>query len=604
MNHVLTQPKLKIDSPFDHLSDIKHISLQELYNIFQDLPIEIAMYDLNGKYKFVNKLYIQDDDIRKKIIGKDDEYLFDLLGISLDSAIKRREAFQRVLLEKRMIKFTEKLLLPEKNRTLYYKRTLRPLFSNTKNQELSYIFLFGNNLNAAILGQKELRYLAYHDKLTSLKNRAAFYEQLEQIKMEYERDNNDKITAILFCDLDNFKFVNDSLGHSIGDELLKEVASRLKLCLRKSDHVYRFGGDEFTVIIKNVTHDYDAGRIAEKFTSYISKPYIIKDHKISYLTTSVGIVLFPKDGDDVETLIRHADTAMYSAKRRGKNNFQFFSESMTEYSIKRLKIEKNLTNLVTKNEYNDQFNILYQPIVEKNAKGDYKIIGSEALLRWRNPELGSVKPDSFIPVAEETNLISEIGEWIFYKTCTEYNTLLKKISDPLYLSVNFSAKQLRSARVINKLEKILKSTDFDPGNLQLELTETSYLDDHNEIIENINELERLGIKIALDDFGVGFASLSYLHKVPASTIKIDKSFIKYLSTSPKHKELVKSIILLGKNLNKDVVAEGVEQVEDLYLLDAHKCSKFQGFLFSAPVDLEKFAELLNRESLLTTLISI
>jgi diguanylate cyclase (GGDEF)-like protein len=306
MNHVLTQPKLKFRAPYDHLSDIKNIDLQELYNIFQDLPIEIAMYDLNGRYKFVNKLYVQNDDIRRKIIGKDDEYLFNLLGISLDSAIKRREAFQRVLQEKRMIKFTEKLLLPEKNRTLYYKRTLRPLFSDPRNQELSYIFLFGNNLNAAILGQKELRYLAYHDKLTSLKNRAAFYEQLEQIKVEYERDNNDKITAVLFCDLDNFKFVNDSLGHGIGDELLKEVASRLKLCLRKSDYVYRFGGDEFTVIIKNVNHDYDAGRIAEKFTSYISKPYIINDHKISYLTTSVGIVLFPKDGNDVETLIRHA----------------------------------------------------------------------------------------------------------------------------------------------------------------------------------------------------------------------------------------------------------------------------------------------------------
>jgi EAL domain-containing protein (putative c-di-GMP-specific phosphodiesterase class I) len=199
--------------------------------------------------------------------------------------------------------------------------------------------------------------------------------------------------------------------------------------------------------------------------------------------------------------------------------------------------------------------------------------------------------------------MSEIGEWIFIKTFTEYSTLLKKISDPLYLSVNFSAKQLRSSRVIKKLERILKSADFNPENLQLELTETSYLDDHNEVVENINELERLGIKIALDDFGVGFASLSYLHKVPASTIKIDKSFIKYLSTSPRHSELVRSIILLGKNLNKDVVAEGVEQVEDLYLLDSHKCSKFQGFLFSEPVDLEKFAELLKRETLLTTLIS-
>ena len=603
MNFVLTQPKHKIDTFQTDFTEVSHIDIQELYEIFQDLPIEIAMYDQHGKYKFVNKLYVQDDDIREEIIGKDDDYFFNLLGISPDSAIKRKEAFRRVMDEKRIIRFTEKLLIPSKNRTLYYKRIFRPLFSSKKSQEISYLLLFGNNLNAAILGQKELRYLAYHDKLTGLKNRAAFYEQLEQIRMENERDHNTKFTAVLFCDLDNFKFVNDSLGHSIGDELLKEVASRLKLCVRKSDYVYRFGGDEFTVIIKNINHEYNAGRVAEKFINYISKPYIVKNHKITYLTTSVGIVLYPKDGIDVETLIKHADTAMYSAKKRGKNNYQFFSDSMTEYAINRLKIEKNLTNLVTKNEYEDQFKILYQPIVEKNDRGEYKIIGSEALLRWENPELGAVKPDSFIPIAEETNLISDIGEWIFHKTCNEYNRLKSRIKNPLYLSINFSAKQLRSSSVIKRLERILRSNNFDPYHLQLELTETSYLDEHMEIRDNINQLEKLGIKLAIDDFGVGFASLSYLHKVPASTIKIDKSFIKYLSTSPKHKELVKSIILLGKNLNKDVIAEGVEQVEDLYLLNSHKCSKYQGYLFSEPVDLGKLEQLLKKETLLTTLIS-
>jgi diguanylate cyclase (GGDEF)-like protein len=596
-----SRPKFRIGHT--DFGEIKYIDLNELHDIFDDLPIELAMYDLQGRYKFVNKLYLQDEGIRNKIIGKDDEYFFNLVGISPECLFKRNEYFEKALIEKKMVKFTEKLYIPENNRTLYYKRSFRPIFSNKEANEISYVFLFGTNLNAAILGQKELRYLAYHDKLTGLKNRVAFYEQLEQIKLDYDRDKEQKIIAILFCDLDNFKLVNDSLGHTIGDGLLKEVASRLKLCVRKSDHVFRFGGDEFTIIIKNINQEYDAGRVAEKFTKYISKPYLINDHRITYLTTSVGIVLFPKDGNDIETLIKHADTAMYSAKKRGKNNFQFFSKAMTEYSIKRLKIEKSLADLVSRNEYEDQFNILYQPIVEKKPSGDYKIIGSEALLRWNSPELGLVQPQSFIPIAEETNLISDIGEWIFHKTCHQYGTLLKKIDNPLYLSINFSAKQLRSVSVINKLERIIQSTKFDPKNLQLELTETSYLDDHKEVIENIKQLERMGIKLALDDFGVGFASLSYLHKVPAATIKIDKSFIKYLSTSPRHKELVRSIILLGKNLNKDVVAEGVEQLEDLYLLDFHKCFKYQGFLFSEPIELDELERLLKKESLLTTLIS-
>jgi EAL domain-containing protein (putative c-di-GMP-specific phosphodiesterase class I) len=267
-----------------------------------------------------------------------------------------------------------------------------------------------------------------------------------------------------------------------------------------------------------------------------------------------------------------------------------------------LKIEKNLTNLVAKNEYDDQFNILYQPIVEKNPAGEYKIIGAEALLRWKSPELGFVKPETFIPVAEETNLISDIGEWIFYKTCNEYSDLMKRTAHSLFLSVNFSAKQLRSADVVKRLERILKATNFKAQSLQLELTETSYIDDHHEVLVNLQELEKLGVKLALDDFGVGFASLSYLHKVPASTIKIDKSFIRFLSTSSRHKELVKSIIMLGQNLNKEIVAEGVEQVEDLYLLDSQKCIKYQGFLFSEPITLAEFETLLKKENLLSTVI--
>ncbi|HEM49480.1 MAG TPA: bifunctional diguanylate cyclase/phosphodiesterase [Caldithrix sp.] len=577
------------------------INSEEVREFFHDLPIEIAMYDIEGKYQFVNKCYASDEIIRKNLIGKDDGYLFNILGIEPDAAKNRRMYLNRSIKEKKMVSFTEKLYIPQQKRTLYYKRYFRPFYNNSKTRKITHVMLIGNNLNAAVLGQKELKYLAYHDRLTGLKNRTAFQDQLEQIQNEWERYEDQRQLAILFCDLDNFQFVNEELGHDVGDLLLKEVSDRLNQCVRKSDYVYRIDGDEFAVIVQNVDDEYGAGKIVEKINSYLSKPYQFNGNRIDSITTSMGIVLFPKDGKDIRSLVQNAETALYSAKRIGKNAFQFFSNARTEYSVKILKIEKKLNEMIKKNSFGNQLRLLYQPLVVKNLN-DYRIFGSEVLVRWNNPELGEVRPETFIPVAEKTNLISDIGEWIFFRACEDYAKLLKKIKKPLLLSVNFSAKQLRSRDFIHKIEDILRLTDFDPKNLQLELTETSYLDDQPEVINNINELEKMGIKMALDDFGVGYASLSYLHKVPAATIKIDRSFIKYIGSSPRHRELVNSIILLGKNLNKEVVAEGVERVEDLYLLNEHKCYKYQGFLFSEAVTLEDMEKLMQKESLLSTII--
>ncbi|MEJ2054187.1 MAG: EAL domain-containing protein, partial [Calditrichaceae bacterium] len=507
------------------------MNFDEVRDLFHELPVEIAMYDKDGRYEFVNKLYAGDENVRKNLIGKTDAYYFDMLGIEAEAAEGRRPHFERSINEKKTVGFTEKLFIPSQNRTLYYKRYFRPLYKNNETKEITHVLLIGNNLNAAILGQKELRYLAYHDRLTGLKNRTAFQDQVEQIQNESERYENQRQMAILFCDLDNFQFVNEELGHDTGDLLLKDVAKRLNQCVRKSDFIYRIDGDEFAVIVQNIKDEYDAGKIVEKINEFLSRPYIF--------------------------------------------------------------------NMIKKDTFSDQLSLLYQPLVVKNSN-EYKIFGSEALVRWKSPELGDVRPELFIPVAEKTNLISNIGEWIFTQACTDYAQLLKKVKLPLVLSVNFSAKQLRSAGMVNKIEKILSDTNFDPKHLQLELTETSYLDDQPEVLQNIKALEHLGIKLALDDFGVGYASLSYLHKVPADTIKIDRSFIKYIGTSPRHRELVNSIILLGRNLNKEVVAEGVERVEDLYLLNEHKCYKYQCFLFSDAITLLALEKLLKRESLLST----
>jgi diguanylate cyclase (GGDEF)-like protein len=569
--------------------------ISDEFRYLHDIPMEIAIYDINGKYKYVNKRYVRNYEDMQTLIGKDDSYYFDKIGISKNCISKRNENFQRTLKEKKTINFTEKLYYPAKERTFYYSRYFQPIFS--KDNEITSICLFGNDLTGVIIGQKELKYLAYHDRLTGLRNREGFYEHLDQIIIESERETNLHITAILLIDIDNFKLVNDSFGHDIGDIVLREISSRLNICLRKSDYCFRVGGDEFFVIIKNIKHEWEIAKVAEKIIRYLSTPYIFGKYNIKFLTCSMGIVLFPKDGINREKLIKNADIAMYNAKKRGKNNYQFYSTVMTASSVKRMKIEKNLNDLVNRNDYENQLEIVYQPIVENKKNGDFKVIGSEALLRWKNPELGNINPDTFIPIAEERNLISEIGDWILYKTLRDFKLLINKYNPELYISINFSAIQLKSKSMIKRLVKILKTVNFNPERLQLELTETSYLDDHEEIITNIKELENLGIKLALDDFGVGFASLSYLQKIPATTIKIDKSFIHSLSYDLQKIELVKSIIMLGKNLNKDVIAEGVEHLEDLYLLKSQNCYKYQGHLFSEALSLKKFKKYLQKNNL-------
>ena len=581
-----------------------YINLKEVYHLFHDLPLEIAMYDIEGCYKFVNKLYEPDDDIRRQMIGKSDDFYFALKGIDSDSLNKRKEYFNQALEEKRTVKFTEKLQVEEGQKKLYYERAFRPIFSNGARENMGHIFLFGSDLSALVMGQQEVEYLAYHDKLTGLKNRTAFRDLLKTVETKIKEDENAEKSAILFLDLNKFKLVNDSLGHAAGDFIIQEVASRLKICVDDSDQVFRIGGDDFAIVLQNIQHEYDAGRIAEKITKYLAKPFLVDNHKINYLTASIGIVLFPRDGDNEAAIMSNAESALFSAKQSGKNTYRFFSRSMNKYSEKRLKIEKNLTELVNKKEFDNEFKLLYQPIVQKIKAGEYKIIGSEALLRWYNPELGHVGPARFIPIAEETNLINEIGDWVLDRACRDFGELVvEESTSELYLSINFSAKQLRDIDSIRRLDRILFTTGFNPKQLQLELTETSYLDDMADISHNLRELENMGVRLALDDFGVGFASLSYLHKLPASMIKIDRSFIQHISTSPRHKELVKSIIMLGENLNKEVVAEGVEQVEDLYLLDSHGCYKYQGFLFSEPIELDQLRVLLKKETLLTTLIA-
>jgi len=589
---------LKKASWFNLIKFTKGIS-REQQEFYRNLPTEFAVFDLDGNYKFVNSKYIPDEKHRIEVIGKDDMVYFELAGISKECVGKRKEMFERVLYEKKIIRFTEKLIFTSLNKTLYYKRSFHPVFNSDNQKTISEIHMFGDNMTAVIHSQQELKYLAYHDKVTGLRNREAFYQELDQVIYESERKTDNRFSAVLFCDLDNFKLVNDSLGHDVGDQVLREVANRMKSSLRKSDFVFRLGGDEFTVLVKELNQEYEAGYIGEKLIKNLAVPYQIGEHKINYLTVSVGIVIFPKDGVDRELLVKRADTAMYNAKTNGKNNFRYFSEAMTKQSMERLGLENNLRSVVQEQRLEEEFHIVYQPIIEKKRNGKFRIIGAEALLRWQNPELGEVSPHIFIPIAEKTDIIFHIGEWVMRKTCEDFLALNKKINRTIYASVNFSARQLKKPDIVLNLENIINETGADPNFLQLELTETAYLDKQIEVINKIVQLEEMGFNIAIDDFGVGYASLVYLQKIPASTIKIDRSFIMDMHSSEEHEMFVKAILTLGRNLNKEIIAEGVDRMQHLDILSMQKCFKYQGFLFSKPLLLQDLEDFITYEDKIT-----
>ena len=566
--------------------------LQILEKAYDQTPLEIAVYDLNHNYVFVNDLFYSGGADTDVFIGRDDLFYISHLGVDTEVLVKREQAFQQAIIEKRPIRFTEKFYFKDSGKTLFFKRTYQPLFLNHSNK-VSHVAQFGSNMTAIVLSQHELKYLAFHDKLTGLGNRDSFNQQIGQMITESTRWPEGYLSAILFCDLDNFKLVNDSIGHDAGDLLLIEVAQRIKNTLRASDSIYRIGGDEFVIILKDLKLDMDAGMVAEKLIEIVAKPYTIQDQAINYITISIGIALFPRDGADRETLTSNADLAMYEAKKHAKNNFKYFSKSLTQSSKERLQIVKGLKELIHKDDFSKQFDMVYQPIYERNKTSDFSIVGSEALLRWKHPTMGNISPGLFIPVAEESNLIQHFGEWIFHRSLKDFRQLSDESPEnPLYISVNLSAKQLSTANITNMLDSLVRKCSIPHHQVQLEITETSILDESSSAMKNLFRLEKMGFRLAIDDFGVGYASLSYLQKIPASVIKIDRTFIQKSTEDQKNRDLVKAMIALGKTLGKEVIAEGVEAQAHLDFLVENQCYKYQGFFFSKPLKFQDFQKIL------------
>ncbi|WP_028390070.1 bifunctional diguanylate cyclase/phosphodiesterase [Bacillus cihuensis] len=428
--------------------------------------------------------------------------------------------------------------------------------------------------------EKTIKQMAYHDTLTGLPNRRMFHKKLEQSLIEAKEHHS--TVAVAFLDLDRFKNINDSMGHALGDLLLCGVANRLSGCLDDEDVVSRNGGDEFTIIL-NDTSEQDVIDTAERIIHSLLEPFNLEDHEV-FVTTSIGISMYPRDGKDSETLIKNADAAMYKTKESGKNGFSFYQPASGPGTPHQLQLETELRRALERNE----FEVYYQPQFNTNTN---EIIGVEALVRWNHPERGMIQPVHFIPLAEETGLIVPLGNWVLRSAVIQCKKWQK--SDSIQLSVNFSALQFQNPTIISVIKEILDEADFNPSLLTIEITESIAMDvDYS--IEVLRNLKTMGIKISMDDFGTKYSSLGFLKKMPIDHLKIDRSFMSNVMYDSDDAAIVKAIISMAHSLNINVIAEGVEDENQLSFLKDLKCNEIQGFLLSPPVSVENFEVLLQK----------
>jgi diguanylate cyclase (GGDEF)-like protein len=433
--------------------------------------------------------------------------------------------------------------------------------------------------------QQQLEHQANYDALTGLPNRNLLHDRLRQAVYS---QRNPRAIAVVFMDLDHFKFVNDSLGHSVGDKLLKGMGERLRSVLREGDTVGRVGGDEFVLILNDQASEEVIFRAMQRISAKVSEPIDIEGKEL-YVTCSAGISLYPQDGPDVDTLLKNADAAMYRAKEHGRNNFQFYTSEMNERVNERLSLEHALRRALERRE----FLLHYQ---QKTDLRSGAIIGAEALVRWNHPEWGLVRPARFIPLAEETGLIVPLGEWVLGEACRQARAWMDQGLKPGVVSVNLSARQFRQEGLVRVVSRILEETRLEPSLLEFELTESMVMHNVEAAITTLQGLKSLGVALSVDDFGTGYSSLSYLRQLPVDTLKIDRSFVRDIGAgeNPDDGVIAQAIISLGHSLRLKVIAEGVETDAQLRFLKRHGCDELQGFLYGEAVAPADYAKLLER----------
>lgn len=477
--------------------------------------------------------------------------------------------------------FREVFINRRKDGSLYYEeKTITPQ-KDEHGRVVSFIST-GKDITQRMEIQERLQYLAHHDVLTELPNRALFMDRLSQTlaRARWHRWP----VAVLFLDLDRFKVVNDTLGHDVGDQALRTLGQRLAECVREGDTVARLGGDEFSIILEDIDSVDHIPAVAGKILEALSQPCVIGGREF-FLGTSIGISVFPQDGDDASTLLKNADVAMYRAKQQGRNNYQFYTSDMNATAFERLAMETSLRHALEREE----FVVHYQPQVDLRTG---TLIGAEALIRWQHPELGLVSPAKFVPLLEETGLIGAVGEWVLRSACSQAQAWHEQGLPQLRIAVNLSARQLADARLVDTVCNVLAETRLAPELLELEITESAIMEHTQRTVDTLTRLRQLGISFAIDDFGTGYSSLSYLKRFPIDTIKIDQSFVRDITTDVDDAAIVTTILAMAHSLKRYAVAEGVETGEQLAFLRERGCDGMQGYLFSAALPAADFETLL------------
>lgn len=464
--------------------------------------------------------------------------------------------------------------------TIYYSLSGRPFFDDRG--VFSGYRGIGKDITEQRRADDRIRYMANHDALTALPNRTMF-SQLLNLALSSSRRYQRKL-AVIFIDLDRFKLINDTLGHEAGDHLLQEVAHRLSATLRSSDVVARLGGDEFVLLVQEIDEPEQAATVARKILSATTRPLLLQGQECR-VTASIGISMYPGDADDELSLMKNADIAMYQAKEAGKNNYQFYSAQAKDQTLERLALEASLRRALERGE----FELHYQAKLDLHSD---RITGVEALLRWQHPDLGAVSPAQFIPLAEETGLIVPIGRWVMKTACQQNMLWQRQGLPPVCMAVNLSARQFADDDLLQDITAALQESGMAGELLELELTESMVMQDHQRTIRTLTAVKAMNVRVAIDDFGVGYSSLAQIKNFPIDTLKVDRSFIRDLPENTEDSAITKAIIAMGKTLNLRIVAEGVETVEQESFLRANLCDETQGFYFSRPVPADQFAALL------------
>ena len=462
------------------------------------------------------------------------------------------------------------------------------IYNTGPDKKKTYLGTYGvaRDITDRKIAEDTITFQAYHDLLTKLPNRALLRDRLGLAISQAKRER--EMLAVMFLDLDRFKNVNDTLGHMIGDELLQQVSNRLRSCVREGDTLARFGGDEFALLLPKINHSReDVENIAEKIINVLKQPFSVDGHEL-YVSTSIGISLYPQDGINMDTLIKNADIAMYHVKGQGKNGYQFYSNDMNKPYFKNLSMETGIHKALEQ----EQFSLVYQPQINLKT-GD--IVGVEALLRWEHPEHGNISPSEFIPFAEESGLIVKIGEWVLETALNELKGWRDAGLPEIRMSINMSARHIAEKSFVPSIRNILRRLELPGDALEIEITENAIMDDMDDIVRKLKQLADMDVTIAIDDFGTGYSSLSYLHKLPIQTLKIDRTFLKESRYAKDDHTIVNTIVAMAKGLHLNVIAEGVETQSQLDYLREIECHEAQGFLFGKPLTPDIISQLLIQE---------